>query len=482
MGTVLERRRVSANAPALRSESLLLLMRRAASGCWSLTLLTATLNAGWNLSGAGGLRAGLHIYAFDVPMLATLVYWALSLVLAEPEVPRAGPRLPVCALGGLVLLCLLGAPHATHVDVALGMTARLWILFLFYLYTVNHPPVIRSTAAILALGLAMQGAVAVGQVVQQHAVGLGWMGERMINPAVSGIAVVVIHGHRWLRPYGLTLHPNVLGGVAACCLLMLAAGLSRRTAVPATLACVAVLGLTLSRGAILAGAIAVLVYWRAARRPFTIRALQFRFIIPIAVLCAVPLVATPAGSMLASRFDPGNSLEQQSIGARLTELDEAWTLLAAHPLIGVGANGYLSAIQPLLPPGIADGGQVPIVHNAYLVAFTEVGFAGPLLLALALLMPAWHTLQHRGHPSNAALAAALAACAVLGLADYYVWSLPGFRLLWATLLALWAAGTETCQPDQNRPNPYGFVHGTSLNGIEATDRQETRYEERKSND
>jgi O-antigen ligase len=193
----------------------------------------------------------------------------------------------------------------------------------------------------------------------------------------------------------------------------------------------------------LAGAIALLVYWHAIRRPISVDARQGRFLVLIAVLLAIFLVATPAGTVLSSRFDLSNSLEQQSLKARLSELTEAWQLIAAHPLLGVGANCYLSAIEPLLPPGIAHGGQVSVVHNAYLLAFAELGFLGPLLLALALLSPAWHTLRFGGKPEAAAVAAALAACSVLGLVDYYIWSLPSFRLLWVVLLALWATSVMT---------------------------------------
>ncbi len=426
-------------------------MPRIAAGCWLLAMLSVTLNTGWHLQAAGGLRLDLHVYLFDVAMIAAVGFWALSLLLGETEVPRLGPRLPACALAGLVVLSMLGTLVATHADVALGMSARLWLLFLFYLYTVNHPPSFRSLAVALCLGAFLQLPVALLQVVRQHSLGLGWIGERAINPGVHGIAVVAVDGHRWLRPYGLTVHPNVLGGLAACTLGVVATGLPRRWAVPATLCCLAVIALALSRSAMVAAAVAVLVYRLGAGRPIGLSARHRRVLIPIAVLGVALLAATPAGTVLATRFDPGNALEQQSIHARLTEMTEAWPLIAAHPVLGVGANCYLAAIEPLLPLGIAHGSQVPIVHDAYLLALAEIGFLGPLLLALALLWPVWITLRSGANSATAALAAALAACAVLGLTDYYIWSLPSFRLLWVTTLALWAAGRKTRDAAEDQP-------------------------------
>ena len=378
------------SSPSVRTvtQGVALLLPKAAACCWWLTLLTFTLNAGWYVHGPGRQGASYHLFLFDLPMLATIGCWTLGLVIGVAETPRLGPRAPICALGGLIALSLAGVPAALHPDVALGMAVRVWLDLAFYLYTVNLAPDLGAVAIVLSLSLAVQGAVAFGQVIRQHSLGLGWLGERLVDPATHGIAVVTVHGHRWLRPYGLTLHPNLLGGIAACSLVLLAGSMPRRLAIPATAGCLAVLGLTLSRGAWLAGGTAVVFALLVGRRPIDISWRRVLLLLALAgALMVALMLVTPARSLVAARFDPANALEQQSIGARLTEQGEAWQLIAAHPLLGVGANGYLAAIYPLLPPGISRDAQVPVVHNAYLLAAAEIGILGPALLAVALLAP-----------------------------------------------------------------------------------------------
>jgi O-antigen ligase len=425
----------------MRSEPALLLPRIAAC-CWLLTLSSFTLNAGWHVRAPVGSGAVYHLFVFDLPMLATIASWAIGLVLGAAPVPRLGPRIPAGALTGLAVLATIGVPAATVPGVALGMAIRLWLALAFYLYTVSHFHDLRWVASSLCLGLAAQGAVAVGQIVRQRSLGLGWLGERVIDPAAHGIAVVDVHGHRWLRPYALTLHPNLLGGIAACCLVLLAASLPRRQAIVATGACTVLLGLTLSRGAWVAGLTAGTLYLLWVKQLISVpRRLGWTAVL-FGALATAFLLITPAGTLIISRFDPANPLEQQSIGARLTEYGEAWQLFTTHPLLGVGANCYLAAIGPLLPAAIARDGQTPVVHNAYVLAATEVGIVGPFLLALALLVPAWH-IQRTQDRATVALASAIAACAVLGLFDFYAWSSASFRFLWVTMLALWAARVRT---------------------------------------
>jgi hypothetical protein len=160
-------------------------------------------------------------------------------------------------VGGLAGLALLSATVADRPHLALAMGARLTLLLLFYLYTVNRTMrdsggsgwAQRQFAGAMAPGIAVQGVVALGQTLRQASLGLNLLGERVVDLRTSGVAVVEAYGRHWLRPYGLTAHPNVLGGFAAASLLPIALWLPRGAARLAVPGCAGLLLLTLSRGA-----------------------------------------------------------------------------------------------------------------------------------------------------------------------------------------------------------------------------------------
>lgn len=153
------------------------------------------------------------------------------------------------------------------------------------------------------------------------------------------------------------------------------------------------------------------------------------------------LVLTPAGMLVAARFNAADPLEQFSVSERLSSESTALRVIAAHPLLGVGADNYLAVVQAQSTAGEGDQAYVPVVHNAYALAAAEIGPAGAALLIAALLWPAWRLLRHaEARGAGAAAGCGLVACAVVGLVDFYPWSLPAFTLVWGTLLGVWAAG------------------------------------------
>ena len=419
-----------------------------AAGCWWLTLLTCTLGAGWQL-GIGSHESTIHLYLADLPLLCTLGIWAAMLLLHPDPAIRFGPRPTVLALAGLLSLALIGTPFAAHPELSLGMAARLGLGLAFYLYTVNHPPCARAMAGALLGALALQLAVALGQVVRQGSLGLGLLGERHLDLTVPRIAVVSAYGRHWLRPYGLTAHPNLLGGMAAVCLLPLAMALPSRLTGWGLGCVMTLLAITLSRGAWLAALAAVAVYILASRvgRP---RLSWASMALAITVFGGT-MLGSPRTAIFA-RFNLADPLEQQSILERLGSLRDATALIGGHPLLGVGANGYVAAERSRAGLSVAGGEYVPVVHNAVLLATAELGLAGGPLLALALGWPVWRAIRDGNTGLRAALAAGLAAGLVAGMVDFTPWASSSFRLLWLALLGLWAADVPASRTASSLPS------------------------------
>ncbi|MGH2344076.1 MAG: hypothetical protein ACRDG4_02545, partial [Chloroflexota bacterium] len=143
--------------------------------------------------------------------------------------------------------------------------------------------------------------------------------------------------------------------------------------------------------------------------------------------------------LLGTRLNPRSPLEIQSIRAHLVEIGQAATLIVRHPLLGVGANCYTIALGRVVSPTTYAPYGVPVVHNIFLLAGAELGVVAPLLLGVLLLFPCRRIGGRSSTKTMRGCAAALAACAVLGLTDFSEWASPGFRLLWVALAALWAA-------------------------------------------
>jgi hypothetical protein len=133
---------------------------------------------------------------------------------------RPGISLP---LMGLTVLILAGLDRAITWRTAVQVVG-LGLFWLTYLFMLNERP--RLTVP-LALVVLVQGGVAVGQFLRQRDLGLAFLGELALDPAVSGISVLWARDRRWLRGYGLTAHPNTLGAMLAILLLLLLPALWR---------------------------------------------------------------------------------------------------------------------------------------------------------------------------------------------------------------------------------------------------------------
>ncbi|MGH2409787.1 MAG: O-antigen ligase family protein, partial [Chloroflexota bacterium] len=342
-----------------------------AGGLW-LTLVTAPLAAGGIVYWPGS-NFSPHLYWFDAAMAVTLAAWAGCLWMRGEALLTVGHPWIAGGLAALLGLALAGVPFSVQPAVALGMTARLWFTVLFYLFLVNYRPRTLLVGSALLSSLVLQALVALGQVARQGSLGLEGLGEPRLNPATPGIAVIVVDGHRWLRAYGLTDHPNLLAGLAAVTGIFLAASLPRGLRE----GCIACMGIVLlgglSRGAWLAtgiGAICLGVnagWRRPARRAGAAGPWRPLGALLIGVLALLP------------RLNPTNRLETQSLRAHFEEIGQALGLILHHPLLGVGANCYPIALGRVVSAITYAPYGVPIVHNSLLLAGAEMGVPAALL-------------------------------------------------------------------------------------------------------
>ena len=316
------------------------------------------------------------------------------------------------------------------------MYALAWLV---YLYALNERP--RLLIPIAAV-LLIQGGVAIGQFLAQRDLGLLPLGELPLHPAHEGNSVLWARGQPWLRAYGLTIHPNLLGAMMAA-LLLLALPAVRRTrgaGQVTLLAGIAVGGaglfLSFSRAAWL-GLAAGLVVWgllawwgrragegathfRKGDAPRWDAARVARGAPWVLGLALALVIAFAYRDLVFSRFFALDTpTEAQSISERLRDSALAVSLVRDHPLMGVGLGQYVDAAQQLDDSAVR-------VHNAGLMVAAELGLPGFLLWLWLMVAPFWLWLRPGGYAARypAALGPSMApwvAMLVINTFDTTLW-------------------------------------------------------------
>jgi O-antigen ligase len=296
--------------------------------------------------------------------------------------------------------------------------------------------------------------VGVAQWLEQADLGWQRLGEYELDPAWNGVSIVWAQTGRALRAYGLSDHPNILGGLLAFGLILLLAWYvseARAGGAGRTLAAgVIILGLggllvTFSRSAWLAfasgiGLAALLLFRKRRTRPL----LDGATLLVTALMVLSPLI-WQALPYLGVRFNAGGSFErvpyeQGSLVERAALNQAANAIFARHALTGVGLGAYPAALQQAEPDFIFNY-QPP--HLVMLAAAAETGLFGALFYFLALAAP-WLALWLNRRrvalaPEQLGAIGLVLAVSVVGLFDYYPWLLAPGRF-WAWLAwGLWAA-------------------------------------------
>ncbi len=405
------------------------------------------------------------LYLPDIAMLLTLIFWGLNLILS-PRLLTFGPRhiwIPLTGLtvaGGLSILTSFDRPLSTYYLIR-------WIgLFAFYVFIVNEIRSVRLVVIPIALQVAIQSPVALAQFIAQHSVGLESLGELQLDPAQAGISIISANGVRLLRAYGLSDHPNIVGGCFAFALLLLFGVYLHKPTSTLTLAALlpglAALLVTFSRSAwlaFLAGAacllgIEILSGQRHWIRPMLILA-SIGFFLLAPFILAYPAffrVRLNAGNPLDS-----NPIEQQSIDERILLFRSAIPLFKDHPLIGVGLGAgpiALKAYYPTFPIAY----QPP--HFTLFDAALETGLIGGIFYFLLFTLPLFTFLRMHGplgtDPVATTSVVILLSILIVGFFDYYPWLLEAGRMWQWLAWGLWGAALSRNSANRAQALHPGF--------------------------
>jgi len=394
-----------------------------------------------------------HLFLSDIAVIVTLALWGLSLLFSRKPV-SLGPNFMWFPLAGLIAICLITSLTGLDVGLSLYHTVRLAVLFLFYLYIVNE---IRSRSLVVVavvIQVVVQSLTALAQFFLQSSVGLKSFGEHVLDPAVSGVSIVSTGVTRVLRSYGLTEHPNILGGgLTFGLIIFLAVYLYGKPNTRIGMALAIMLGLpalfvTFSRSAWLAFLIGAIILLGAVAQAREWKKLRSVLWLALASLLVLAPLVWSYSSYVGARLNVGGSFtknpyENRSIGERLL-LDEAGIhIIVDKPFTGVGLGASALAIKKYFPHFI--GSFVP-PHFVLLTVTMETGIFGLIFYICLLLFP-WIALARNkinllGNPTLLVVSALLVAMTLIGFLDIYPWAIPAGRLWQWLVWGLWAVAYE----------------------------------------
>jgi O-antigen ligase len=390
-----------------------------------------------------------------VAMAVTLGLWAVSAVL-RPRPLRFGPAFIWIPAVGLLAISALSAVVSIDPKLAAFNVAKLAVTIAIGWYVVNEVDRLERVIVPVLLMVGSQAIIAIVQGATQHAVGLSVLQETVLAPGTPGASIVATAaGDRWIRAYGLTGHPNILGGVLAFGLLVIAAAQGERPLTRLIRMTVFALGvvalfLTFSRSAWIAFAagLVVAIAMLAIRRDGpAVRSWGAAAL--IAAVVGVTL-AVPFAPYLAARANVSGPVptETRSIDERLALADLAIKVFTEHPLLGTGLGTLPKAMKATDPA--FDFGLQP-AHVVLIDAAAETGIVGGACY-LALVVTPWLALvraRRRWTRSLAGASAAVAAVTIVGLFDFYTWTASAGRTWAWILLGLWVVAYRAALEDRD---------------------------------
>jgi putative inorganic carbon (hco3(-)) transporter len=372
---------------------------------------------------AYGAIGGVSISITTLALIGLYALWLTELLLNLPDVerPRLRWALPLSAYFAVAALSLTVASDRRLALYELALLTQCLLLFIYVSSRVTSLDKLHTMVLLLLFGLTIHASFLVLQYFT--GVSISFFGisssERVAETTRVG---------------GTLGSPNAAGGFLASCIaiavaLLVARG-DRSSRVLPTLAVfigALALVLTFSRGGWLAATIAVtlLLCFFFVRGQLTKRILLLGLIVGV------------LGFIMGGQIQARLQSQSGGLGARVSLGEVAVDVIRDHPLMGVGANNYVT----VLPKYASLTAYTHVPHNKFLLVWSETGIVGLLAFIFFLLAAArqgWLALRHADEelaPYAGALSAAFIALFVhMNFEPYHTRSHFMFLFLVAGLL------------------------------------------------
>jgi putative inorganic carbon (HCO3(-)) transporter len=317
-------------------------------------------------------RDGLQISITTISLGILYILWWAEIITKRAKRIEFFTKVTVIAFAYL-LSCLLSIYNSQNVLISTFDIFFIIQMIMIYFYIANYIESTRDIVHIfyiLLVCLFIQSAIIFIQYITQT--------QFTLTGKTSSVEVFgYFHGGRSMdtyRPAGTSGSPNETGGHIAILLLVVlslllyAKNYFKNILVWIVLLIgIAALSLTFSRGSWVAFTVGLVV--------FLVVALRHRWVTGKNVVVAAVLIAMILGVFsvpIAARLSQD---DQGSALSRVPLMKLAFNMIQEHPIIGVGANNFSTALPRYLSSELR-GEWLHIVHNQYLIVFTETGAIG----------------------------------------------------------------------------------------------------------
>lgn len=395
------------------------------------------------------------LFGHDIALLILLAFWTLAKFLRKERFSR-GPFVLTIPLVAFTIWIAIFAFASIDPSLSYYHSLRAVLLLGLYFYLVDNTISLESLFPWIGVQIVIQAVPGLFQLYYQRDLGLQTLGEYRLRPEWAGVSIIFNKGDRWLRAYGFSDHPNILGGSLAIGVLILVGwyllGSVKQSSwlVVVVLIGSATLFATFSRSAWLAFllGVAVLIF-------FTNRSQMGKRLVPLMIaliLGIVPLVISYE-ELFQTRLQifgqaEISPTEIQSIGERVFLNQASQDIFLNNPILGVGFGSLPQALR-LEHPVIQTYYQP--AHFVWLTAAAETGLIGSTFYMLAVLLPLIvFSFNRRLHklPAIITVTVGLLTISVIGLFDYYPWLLTTGRLWQYLLWGVWAGEYQKATKEQ----------------------------------
>lgn len=402
---------------------------------------------------------GTYVLGFIIvlPLIGTMIFWAISGFMGWRSLLQSRGHSAWCVflilLTGWTIISQAWAFGLQHYPgMAQNSALQLVLVAGFVIVVAAASPPPKVILAVLIFSMLIHGAIGGLQVIFQGEIGLSWFGEFSLDVTKSGISVLESDGQRWLRPYGLLPHPNILAGIITTGLLASAVWIldsGKKQPMGGILFLIGFwfLLLTFSRGAWIGFAVGALFalpfIWRLANFWKNIIQIVIGTVIVGTLFVAIfyPLLLSRAGIS-------EQNTELRSVSDRIVYMDIARDAIEKHPLRGVGAGNFPWYASNYLFYKTDYDLRGDNVHNIYLTVFSELGLIG-FVLFMGMIASGIGAILQKRDTERIALLAIFVAWAIIGLFDHYIWTVIQTQTLWIGLLAVGMSGIpETASPEK----------------------------------
>ncbi|MDX2077318.1 MAG: O-antigen ligase family protein [bacterium] len=424
-------------------------------------------------------RAYILGFVWLIPLTFTLTIWVSSGFLGIRAVARNRRRTAFAfAILGLALWSSASQIWAfmrnTRPDMTLGVVGQMCLMALFAVMVLSVAPSPKWVVMALIAGMVAQGIIGAVQVTIQDDIGLRFLGEFRLDPAQGGVSVVQAGDVRWLRPYGLTPHPNIFAGYMLVGVLgALGVVMARFISTPREKPIVDVVGaqhvapvitdgmyavptrmgaifgnilillfglwmlfLTFSRGVWLGFTVALIgmLTILTLRRLWTKRALRMGVLVGIIMVgMGILFVVLYYPFILARAGVNEEYVEMRAVNERAIHISIAYAVFEDEPVWGVGIGNFAWYSTYYLRYKMRVDMKGENIHNVYLLALTELGIIGLVLMLAGLIVT---ITKFPKDPYRLALWGGVVGLAMVGLFDHYTWSILAYGCLWWGIMAV----------------------------------------------